>query len=148
MADPRTPGRGPDGPYRSRDNRLPLGEPTPRDLLREMTDDVRDIVRLEVQLARAELQESLIEARRAAIALSIAGGLATLGAIMLPFAAAWALGLVLPMWAAALIVAGAFLLAGGIFFAIGRSRLNRVDLRPERTLQTLQGFGEDRTWNA
>lgn len=132
-------------PRGGRRDRYPLEEPRTTDLVREVTRDLREIVRLEIELARAELQESLLDARQAAIFGGVAGVLLALGAILLPFSAAWALGLVMPLWAAFLIVGAVLLLAGGGFALAARNRMRRVELTPHHTLDTLRALRED-TW--
>jgi len=74
-------------------------------VLRDIVDNVQDIVRAEMRLAKTEVTEELGRA-------STAGILVALGAVMLMFcmlfallAVVYALSLVMPAWAAAAIVA-------------------------------------------
>jgi hypothetical protein len=66
-----------------------------------------------------------------------------IAAIFLPLAVMYALGPVIPMWASALIVGGALLLAALTVGAIGRRKLATIRLKPDQALATLQ---EDTTW--
>ncbi len=92
---------------------LPIGE-----LVSRLSQQVSQLVRDELQLALAELQE---KGKRAGIGAGLAGAagviaLFGLGAVMIAVIAA--LALVLPVWAAALIVGGVLLvLAGGLGLA-------------------------------
>lgn len=85
-----------------------------------VTDAIR-LVRVEVDLVKARFSRT---ARRAGIGLGVAAGgatLAFLGAVGLLVAAGLGLGLVLPAWAAALVVAGALIGAGGALARLGIS---------------------------
>ena len=86
---------------------------------RRVAEHARSIVRLELQLATAELKRKLAQFGTG-IAFSFTA--AVLGFLTLCFAlagAAAALSLVLPVWASLLIVGGAVLLVGAIFGTVG-----------------------------
>lgn len=88
-------------------------------LLADLPRELSDLVRAEIRLLQTELAEKL---RAAGVGL----GLVTIGVVLisvflviLVVAGILALSLVMPAWAAALIVAGAALLIGLIFVAAG-----------------------------
>jgi hypothetical protein len=85
------------------------GEPTPQ-LVREAFDEMRELVRLEVAMARQEVQEELTRAKAAGVALGGAGALAiaALAMFLVAFAAAFKM-----IWLAALIIGGIVLLMAG-----------------------------------
>jgi YihY family inner membrane protein len=113
------------------------------DVVRSVIDGVVTLVRKEVELAKIEAGEA-ISAKAAGAGMMAAAGVFAL--FTLGFAAAAgsaALDLVLPTWAAHLIVAGVFLLLGVVLFLVGRSALRSKAAAPTRTQETLK---EDMAW--
>lgn len=111
-------------------------------LLRSIGSDVTLLVRQEVDLAKQELGEAASEK-------AMGGGLLLAAAILALFVVGFigltgaaALDLVLPTWAAYLIVAGVFLIACAIAALAGRSAL-RAPASAEATKQTVK---EDVEW--
>ena len=106
-------------------------------LLQDIVGSVRDILRLEIRLARAELSESVAAIRRAAIVMAI-GALAFVVAFqLLVLSIVFALALVMPPWAAALVVAGALAICGGACFIAAYKRFGHVRA-PSRTIHSVQ----------
>ncbi len=116
-------------------------EPSDRSI-KEIIDALRpqlqELVDKQVELARTEL----VPVGRQA---GIAAGLLMTGAvfmlvflIFLSLTGVYALNLLLPLWASALIVSGILLLIGGIMAGMGASMLRRLDPKPHRTIRTLQ----------
>jgi len=112
-------------------------------LLRSIANDLSLLVSKQIELAKQELGE-MVSARAKAVAIFAAA--AVLGLFLVGFlglAAAEALDLVLPRWAAMLIVAALFgLLAVGAVLA-ARSSLRSAATKPELTQATLK---EDVRW--
>jgi hypothetical protein len=86
---------------------LPLDAQPTADLVREALDETRELVRLEVALAREELTAEITRAKAGAIALGTAGALAVSGFTMFMVTIALAFSL---SWLAALLI-GVILLA-------------------------------------
>lgn len=87
-------------------------------LVHRLSEQIPELVRSELRLAQAELAQ---KGRRAGLGIgmfSLAGLLAFFGAATLVTTAVAALALVLPLWAAGLIVAGV-LLVGALGAALG-----------------------------
>ncbi|HEX5877836.1 MAG TPA: YhjD/YihY/BrkB family envelope integrity protein [Actinomycetota bacterium] len=130
---------------RERIDRRPNGRPeelsTPR-LVGRVAGDVGLLVKKEVELARQEITEGAAAKLQGAAAFAIAG---VLGMFVLGFllaAGAAALDLVLPLWAALLIVAGFVLLLGAVAGAVGRARMRQ----PVGAGQAKQRIKEDMEW--
>ena len=113
-------------------------------LLRALLGDMRLLTRREAELAVLELKVK-------ASGLGVAGGLMA-GAVLtalfavgtLIAAAVLALAIVLPPWAAALVVGGVLALVAATLLAVGRARMKALGpLAPTETLQTLR---EDVEW--
>jgi hypothetical protein len=116
----------------------PLGE-----LLGDLVRETNSLVRAEVQLAKTEITEKATEAAKdaglvgAGAVVAHAGFLAILAGIII------ALGEVMPIWAAALII-GVIIAGVGSFLAQkGLVALKRLDVAPRETVQTIK---EDKLW--
>lgn len=108
------------------------------DLFSQLAGDTSLLVQQEVALAKKEFQASLAQAVGGVIVLAVGGVLATVGLIAILTSVILALALVMPHWAAALLVGAIFVILGVIFALIGVNRLRKLKLIPERTAQTLK----------
>src|SRR4051794_2435469 len=107
------------------------------ELIGEVSDDLTRLFRQEVELAKTELRAEAGKAGKAAGMLGAAaiGGL--MAVMMLSFALVFALGAVIPLGWAALIVAVLWAAAAAVLYASGRQRMRQVDPMPRRTVETL-----------
>lgn len=120
------------------DDRFRQQEPSLADLLGDLSDDVTTLFRQEVELAKVEVKQEAVEAGKAA-GMLLAGAIAGFVTLLLiAWAAAWALALAMPIWAGFLIVAVVFAAVTAALVQMGRSRLERFDPVPHRTIETLQ----------
>lgn len=104
------------------------------DIIKDISDDVKLLVRDEIELAKSELIPSAKQAGLGAGLLGAAGYFAITAMLLLFFAASY--GLVaagLPTWLGFLIVGGALLVLAGLLALIGQSRVKKVKA-PERTI--------------
>lgn len=108
------------------------------ELFGQLARDLGLLLQQEVALAKKEFQQALGQAALGAIILLVAGVLATVGLVLLLSAVVLALALVLPHWAAALLVGLVFLVLAGLGAWLGIRRLAKLRLIPERTLRTLK----------
>jgi uncharacterized membrane protein YqjE len=108
------------------------------ELMSQLSTQTSRLVRDELRLAQKEFQQSAKHAGVGAGLFSIAGLLAFLGLMTLTAAAVAALSLVLPVWAAAVIVAAVLLVCGGIAGLIGRNRAKEVTPAAPRTVETVK----------
>lgn len=107
------------------------GHPNPsdmsiRDLTGQLSEQMSRLVRQEIALAKAEL---FADARQAIIGGGLLSGSAMVGHtawLAMAVAAGAALALVLPVWAAALIVGGVLAAIAGVLALLGRGRLRRA----------------------
>ncbi len=116
---------------------MATGERSISDVLQDIVGNVQDIVRSEVRLAKSELTAELIKVKAAAPMLIVGGVTALLAALFLAWAAVYALAVVLPMWAAALIVMALLAIIGGVALSAGLKILQRVN-PPERTIASMK----------
>ncbi|HUH08056.1 MAG TPA: phage holin family protein [Egibacteraceae bacterium] len=107
-----------------------------------VAEDTRELVRAEVALAKAELTQAVREKAIGAGMLTAAGVAAWLGLQALLIAAGFALALVMPGWAAALVVAAALVIVAATMALIGR-RKAATPVRLDITKSTVE---EDVAW--
>jgi hypothetical protein len=112
-----------------------------RELIRQLARDTRELVKKEVELARAEMRFDVVREKQAIAELGVASvcALATLNLMLV--AAAFALARVMPDWAAALAVAAVVLAVGSVAGIVGWR--TRVKQPLERTQKTVK---EDVQW--
>ena len=104
-------------------------------LIRGLLDDARDLIREELQLARAEIREEISQVQSAAIAFAIAAAVGLMGAMLLSVAIGGAIAYFLrwPPWAGYGVTAILFLAAAGGLCLYGRGRVKAVRAMPETT---------------
>lgn len=109
-----------------------------KELLRELSEDSSKLLRQESELFRREMQDHVDRAKREVAVLGAGGLLAYIGLLALTACLILLLDLVLPAWAAALIVGGAYVIVGGILLLAGREKLSHEDLGPTRTMDSVK----------
>lgn len=112
-------------------------------LFGNLTSDLSDLLRSEMELARVEIREEAAKAGRAAGMLGAGALVAYLGLGLLATAAAWGLAEVVDAGWAFLIVGAVVAVAGGVLLMMGRNRLREVRPVPDETVETLK---EDARW--
>ena len=110
-----------------------------QDILAHLTE----IVRSEVQLARTEVRADIAQVARAGVFVAIGAifGLYALGLVLL--SAVYALETRFSPGLSALIVGIGVGVIAAIFLSVGRTKLKRADLKPDKTIRSLQ---ENVTW--
>ncbi len=109
-----------------------------RDIVGGVAEDASSLVRGELALARAELEQKANRLIVGVISLLGAMLLAFAGLIVVLIAAAQALTRVMPDWAASLIVGGVVLLIGVAMAATARRALSPAGMMPARTVSNVQ----------
>src|SRR5205814_2633027 len=96
---------------------------------------VRNLVKLELELAKMEVGQKVKKAA-VGIGLAVAGGvIALIAGFFLIAAAAAGIATAVPVWAALLIMAGATILIGGVALVFGVRLLKRTSVPvPERAI--------------
>jgi len=113
------------------------------ELIGEISDDLSKLFRQEVELAKAEVRQEATKAGKAAGMLGAAGFAGYLTVVLLSFALVFALGNVMDLGWAALIVAVLWAVVGGVLYAAGRKRLRTVSPVPRQTVETIK---DDAQW--
>jgi uncharacterized membrane protein YqjE len=107
-------------------------------LISNLATDIQDLVRGEVRLARTELDQKLDRVISAAIWLIGGALVAFAGLVVVLEGGAAALAIVLPVWAADLIVGVIIVLIGALFARSGLGMLSLKTLTPDKTAASLQ----------
>ncbi|MEU0770707.1 phage holin family protein [Streptomyces albogriseolus] len=119
-------------------------EHTVGELVGQATEQISRLARQEVALAKEELAE---KGRRAGVGggmLGAAGAFGYAGLLALAATGIVALDLVLPLWAAALIITGVLFVIAGMLALAGRGQLRRATPpKPERTLGSVKADVEE-----
>ena len=111
------------------------------DLLGEVTRDLSTLIRQEMALARAELKESAGKAAKGAGSLGGAAYAAGMAVLFLSIALWWALGALVGLGWAGVIVAVIWAAIALILYAVGRNQLKEVEGAPQ-TVETLKEIPE------
>ena len=107
-------------------------------LLQDIVGNIQEIVRAEVNLAKAELRQEASKALSSGVWLAAGSVSGVFAALFLLTAIAFALALVMPAWAAALTVGAVLALGAGILLSVGIRRLKSVRPAPERPVETIK----------
>lgn len=113
------------------------------DELRGIAQDMRDLLRSEMELAKAEMREDMQAATRVAIWGAVAALTGTIGVVFAALTAMYGLDHVVPLWVAALIVAAALLLVAAVSALLAKSQLGRISVVPKKTVASVK---EDVSW--
>ena len=113
------------------------------ELLSAVTTDLSTLMRQEVDLAKAEVRQEAKKAGKGAGMLAGAGVAGHLVLVFLSLTAMFALGNVMDLAWAALIVTLVWAVVAAVLGLIGRKQLQQVNPKPERTVETLK---EDVQW--
>jgi uncharacterized membrane protein YqjE len=125
--------RGSNGRFHEEVQSASIGE-----LFKRLTSDSSHLVQQEIQLAKAELQESASTAASAAAKIGIAAGLALPGIMALTAALVIGLGIIInSYWLSALIV-GVVILAVAGFMVKRAMGAFKSGLKPKETVRTVR----------
>ena len=108
------------------------------ELLGNVATDIQDLVRGEVRLARSELDQKLDRVIMAAVWLLGGALVAFAGLVVVLQGGAAALALVMPTWAASVIVGLVIVIVGALFARSGLAMLSLKTLTPDRTVASLE----------
>jgi uncharacterized membrane protein YqjE len=120
-----------------------VAETSVGEMIGNISNDLSQLFRQEVELAKAELKQEASKAGKAGGMLGGAAFAAYLAVVLLSFALVFALDAVMPAGWAALIVAVLWGIIGAVLYVTGKNKLKTVDPMPRRTVDTLK---EDAQW--
>lgn len=117
-----------------------MSDVSTRDLIRSLFDDVSELVRKEVALARAEITIEIRKAVKLGVIAGTAGALLASGLLLLLTAAGLAISTAAgwPTWAGVLVLGGAAVILGLILCVPAWSMARRIRVVPEQTLESMK----------
>ena len=118
------------------ENRTPVAESqrTIGQLVADATHDVQGLVKSEIALAKAEVQQGAKVLGKGAGLLAGAGFVALLGLIFLLHTLAQVIAIWLPAWAGYAITTGLLFLVAAVLGLIGKNALSKARPKPERAI--------------
>jgi cytochrome c biogenesis protein CcdA len=117
--------------------------PSVPELLSKLATESSHLVRDELALAKQEIREKAVILRTALLWAVISASLGLAALFALCGAAAAALAPVIGAWQALLVIGGGLVLISGVLAYVSLGILNRMTLKPEQTLDTLE---ENKEW--
>ena len=118
------------------ENRTPVAESqrTIGQLVADATHDVQGLVKSEIALAKAEVQQGAKVLGKGAGLLAGAGFVALIGLIFLFHTLAQVIAIWLPAWAGYAITTGLLFLVAAVLGLIGKNALSKARPKPERAI--------------
>lgn len=107
-------------------------------VLRDIVQNIQDIVRAELRLAKKEVGTEVGKAKTAAALLGIGAVCALFGVLFALVAAVMGLARIIPDWGAALIVSAVTAAVAIVFIFSGRKQLESIRTMPPRTAETVK----------
>jgi hypothetical protein len=111
------------------------GERTIGQLVSDVSTDVSQIMRGEIELAKAEIKQDVQHAGKGAGMFAGAAVLGLYGFGILLLGLAAVLNIWLPWWASLLIVAAVLFLVAGVLALLGKKQVTQVKGKPERAIE-------------
>jgi putative superfamily III holin-X len=108
-------------------------------LIQNVVDDLRDLFREEVALARAEIRQEVSAWSSAAISMAAGGAVAAVGALFILLGIAQGIAMLFgwPAWGGYLLIGVLLAIGGGVAVLAGRRRTQTIPTLP-RTTETVK----------
>jgi uncharacterized membrane protein YqjE len=113
------------------------------ELFGEMTSEVSDLMRKEVELAKVEIKEEVGRAGKAGGMLGAGAGAGYFALLFVSLALAWLLDQAMPIALAFFLVGLLYGIAAAVLITRGREQMKHIDPVPRQTVETLK---EDAEW--
>jgi len=113
------------------------------ELFADLARETGELVRHELDLAKTELSQQASQASKDAGLIGAGGAVAYAGLLAIIAGVILALGMLMPLWIAAVIVGVVVALIGYFMLQRGREGLRHLDITPRQTIETLK---EDAEW--
>lgn len=116
----------------------PLTQRSVPELLQAIIGNLQEIIRSEFRLAKTELKEEAAKAAKPAATFGAGLVLGLYGFGFLVLASVYALSAVMPAWLAAFLVGVVLAVVAAALLTSSGKKLKRVDPTPDKTIQTLE----------
>ena len=117
----------------------PSEEKSIGDLFSDLTNEIRSLVSNEIKLAKIEMKHKGTVAGKNSAFLVVGLTVLYAGFLGLMATAALAIGLIIPLWLAALIVSVVILIIGAAMAIKGVNTLKRMKMTPELAIESMKG---------
>ena len=117
---------------------MAAGDRSLSDVFQDIIRNVQEIVRSEVRLAKTEIREEAAKAKSSTLLLGAGVVTAIFAMLFLLLMIVYALALVMPSWAAALIVGAVLAVVASVMLTAGIRRFKQIHPTPERTVETIK----------
>lgn len=111
----------------------PLGE-----LFADLKNEIRTLIKQEMELVRVEVSEKISRMAKNAAALGIGGILLYSGLLALIAAMILGIAVFIPLWLSALLVSILFIIIGAAMVMKGLKDLKQMKAMPERSTETVK----------
>ena len=115
----------------------PSDDRSVKDLISEVSSELRELLQKEVELAKVEVKEQASRAAKAAAMFGAGAGAGYFALLLFSFAAAWGLAQLMPTPLGFFVVGLVYAVAAAVLFARGRRQAAAIQ-PPEKTMQTLK----------
>ena len=107
-------------------------------VIRDLSDDLRTLLRAEIALAKLEIKDTLAGMGGAAAMFGVAAFLLVIAGALLIVTLVLVLAIWLPAWASTLILAVLLIIGAGLLVVAGKNRLKRTSLAPTATIDSVR----------
>ena len=115
----------------------PSDDRSVKDLISEVSNDLRTLLQKEVELAKLEVKEQAARAAKAGAMFGAGAGAGYFALLLLSFAAAWGLAQLIPTPLGFFVIGLVYAVAAAVLFVRGRRQAAAIQ-PPEKTVQTLK----------
>jgi hypothetical protein len=105
-----------------------------------IVNDLQQLIRQELQLARTEVKQEVDKIKTAAVAMAAGAGMAGVAGLLLCLMLVYILNELagLPVWGSYGIIGGVLAVFSGLLLAIGRAQASDVQVIPPQTAETMK----------
>lgn len=129
---------GPESNSVTRPASLDVSSASVGELFGQVAQDLSTLMRQELELAKAEVKQEITKSGKAAGMLGGAGFAGYMVLLFASIAAWWGLANVMDQGWAALIVTAIWAVIGAVLYTAGRRRMQEINPKPERTIETVK----------
>jgi Putative Actinobacterial Holin-X, holin superfamily III len=115
-------------------------EPTLAQLVGDLVNDAKQLLRQELALAKYEIREEVRKSKIAIVSLGVGIGIAIVGGLLLIVMLVHLLNAitVLPLWICYGIVGGVCAIVGSALLYRSKQLIGQIDMVPEQTIETMK----------
>jgi Putative Actinobacterial Holin-X, holin superfamily III len=115
-------------------------EPSLAQLVGELVDDAKQLLRQELALAKHEIHQEVRKTKNALVSLGVGIGIAAVGGLLLIVMLVHLLNALteLPLWTCYGIVGGVCAIVGTVLLYRGERQIAQIDIVPEQTVETMR----------